>query len=220
VEIAWPIPRSVPGQRRAVILLRRLLLLVTAWHLADSVISVVTGVIARSPAVIVFGVCSFTLLLGSLAVLWRFAPVRAGRPGVEEAAERVVGLSFYAVSALAAAGAAWALVVEHAPGANPVDVALAALTLGAMPPVGLTIMRLGEAVESNAARAEGYQTVLYGLLAGALLIGLGGNAVGGLWWANSIAALAIAAFAWRAGRRLRHDLPVSGDERLSVSPCW
>ncbi len=190
------------------VLLRRLLLLVTAWHLAESFISVVTGVIARSPAVIVFGVCSFTLMLGSLAVLWRFAPVRAHRSDVEETAERLVGLSFYAVGALAAAGAVWTLAVEHAPTAKPIDVAVAALTLCAMPPVGLTIMRLGETIESHAARAEGYQTVLYGLLAGALLIGLGGNALGGLWWGDPVAALAIAVFAWRAGRRLRHDRPV------------
>jgi divalent metal cation (Fe/Co/Zn/Cd) transporter len=47
--------------------------------------------------------------------------------------------------------------------------------------------------------------VLYGLLAGALLIGLAGNAIGGLWWADPVAALVVAAFAWRAGRRLRHD---------------
>jgi divalent metal cation (Fe/Co/Zn/Cd) transporter len=40
--------------------------------------------------------------------------------------------------------------------------------------------------------------VLYGLLAGALLIGLAGNAIGGLWWADPAAALVIAAFAWRA----------------------
>jgi divalent metal cation (Fe/Co/Zn/Cd) transporter len=49
--------------------------------------------------------------------------------------------------------------------------------------------------------------VLYGLLAGALLIGLAGNAIGGLWWADPAAALVIAAFALRAGR-LRHDRPI------------
>jgi hypothetical protein len=64
VEIAWPLSRSLPGRG------------------------------ARSPAVVVFGACAFTLLLGSLAVLWRLAPVRMGRPGAEETAERLVRLSF------------------------------------------------------------------------------------------------------------------------------
>lgn len=190
------------------VLLRRLLVLVTAWHLADSALSVSTGIVARSPAVIVFGVCSFALLLGSLAVLWRLGPARAERPGIEEQAERLVGLSFYVVAALAAAGAGWGLAAEHDPAAKPVDIAVAALTLAAMPPVGLTVMRLGEVVDSNATRSEGYQTVLYGLLAGAVLLGLGANALAGAWWADPAAALVIAAFAWRAGRRLRHREPV------------
>lgn len=51
--------------------------------------------------------------------------------------------------------------------------------------------------------------MLYGLLAGALLIGLAGNAIGGLSWADPVAALVVAAFARRAGRRLRHDRPIS-----------
>jgi hypothetical protein len=208
VEIAWPVPRSLPARRRAVVLLRRLLVLVTAWHLADSLISIVTGIRARSPAVVVFGACAFSLLLGSVAVLWRLAPVRLVRPGAEETAERLVGLSFYLIAALAAAGAVWGFAVEHTPDAKTLDIVVAALTLALMPGVGLTIMRLGESVESNAARAEGYQTLLYGLLAGALLIGLAGNAIAGLWWADPVAALVIALFAWRAGRRLRHDRPV------------
>jgi hypothetical protein len=190
-----------------VVLLRRLLVLVTAWHLADGTIAIATGIAARSPAVVVFGVCSFVLLMGSLAVLWRLAPVRVGRAGAEETAERLVELSFYLVAALAAAGAAWALAVDHAPAAKTVDIVVAALTLGLMPPVGLTVMRLGESIESAAARAEGYQTVLYGLLAGALLIGVAGNAVAEIWWADPVAALVIAVFAWRCGRRLRSERP-------------
>jgi hypothetical protein len=54
----------------------------------------------------------------------------------------------------------------------------------------------------------GHQTVLYGLLAGAVLVGLALNSVVGAWWADPLAAIAIAAFALGAGRRLRHQLPV------------
>ncbi len=212
---SWPLPRRDPGRRRAVRLLRRLLVLVTAWHAADSAIAVTTGVIAGSPAVVVFGVCSFALLLGSLVVLWRLAPARLDLPDAEETAERLVGLSFYVVAGLAAAGAGWAFAAEHDPSAKVVDVIAAALTLAAMPPVGLTVMRLGECIGSTATRAEGYQTVLYGLLAGALLAGLALNAWVGAWWADPAAALAIAAFALHAGRRLRHAAPVPALSRGS-----
>ena len=205
---SWPFPRRDPGRQRAVVLLRRLLVLVTAWHLADTALAVATGAIASSPAVVVFGVCSFALLLGSLVVLWRLSPARLRAPEAEETAERLVGLSFYLVAALATAGACWALAYEHDPAAKAVDIAAAALTLMVMPPIGLTVMRLGECIESAATRAEGYQTVLYGLLAGAVLAGLALNSVVGAWWADPIAAIAIAAFALRAGYRLRHHEPV------------
>jgi divalent metal cation (Fe/Co/Zn/Cd) transporter len=130
-----------------VVVLRRLLVLMTAWHLADSLIAIARGIAARSPA------------------------------------------------------------VEHAPAAKTIDIVVAALTLALMPPVGLTVMRLGESIESAAARTEGYQTVLYGLLAGALLIGVAGNAAAEIWWADPVATLVIAAFAWRCGRRLRGERP-------------
>jgi divalent metal cation (Fe/Co/Zn/Cd) transporter len=201
---SWPFPRREPGRERAVVLLRRLLLLVVAWHLADSVIALATGAVAASPAVVVFGVCSFAVLLGAVVVLWRLSPARLRQPEAEEIAERLVGLSFYLVAALATAGAAWALAYEHDPEAKAVDIVAAALTLAVIPPVGLTVMRLGAGIESAATRAEGYETVLYGLLAGAVLLGLALNAAVSAWWADPIAAIAIAAFALRAGYRLRH----------------
>jgi hypothetical protein len=206
--ISWPFPRRHPGRPRAIVLLRRLLVVVTAWHVADSVIGVATGTLIASPAVVAFGVCSFALLLGSVVVLWRLSPLQIDRPGIEEQAERLVGLSFYIVAALATAGAAWALAAEHDPPAKALDIAVAAATLVAMPPIGLTVMALGEAIDSGATRAEGYQTVLYGLLAGTLLLGLGGNDLFDAWWADPAATLVVAAVAVRAGRRLRHPAPV------------
>ena len=206
--IPWPFPRRDPGRSRAIALVGRLLVLVTAWHLVDSVIGVGTGAVAASPAAIAFGVCSFALLLGSLVVLWRLSPLQVDRPGAEETAERLVGLSFYIVAGLAAAGAAWAFAAEHDPSAKALDIVVAAATLAAMPPIGLTVMSLGEAIDSGATRAEGYQTVLYGLLAGALLLGLVGNALFDAWWADPVAALVVAVAAVRAGRLLRHPEPV------------
>jgi hypothetical protein len=201
---SWPFPRRDPGPERAIVLLRRLLLVVVAWHLADSVIAVATGAMAASPAVVVLGACSLAVLLGALVVLWRLSPGRLRQPEAEETAERLVGLSFYLVAALSVAGAAWAFAAEHGPAAKGVDIAAAALTLAAMPPIGLTVMRLGARIESAGTRAEGYETVLYGLLAGAVLLGLALNAAAGAWWADPVAAIAIAAFALRAGYRLRH----------------
>ena len=52
---------------------------------------------------------------------------------------------------------------------------------------------------SVATQGEGAQNLLCAYMAGALLVGLAGNAVLGLWWLDPAAALAIAALAVREG---------------------
>jgi divalent metal cation (Fe/Co/Zn/Cd) transporter len=69
-----------------------------------------------------------------------------------------------------------------------------------MPLLGQAKRRIGEQLDSLATRGEGMQNVLCGYLACALLVGLVGNAVLGLWWLDPVAALVIAAVAFREGR--------------------
>ena len=119
-------PAATRAGQRSIVLLRRLLVLVTSWHLADTALASRPGAIASSSAVIVFGVCSFALLLGSLVVLWRLSPAPRSHRGREETAERLVGLSFYLVAAVAAA---WAVLgvrrTSTTPRRRPLDIAAA-----------------------------------------------------------------------------------------------
>jgi len=60
--------------------------------------------------------------------------------------------------------------------------------------------QIGHKLGSSAAVQEASQTQLCAYLSIALLIGLGANALFGWWWADPIAALAIAAVAVREER--------------------
>ena len=68
--------------------------------------------------------------------------------------------------------------------------------------------RVAGQLGSAATRAEGRQNMLCAYLSGALLVGLGANAIGGWWWADPITALLIAGVAVREGRKAwaRRDL--------------
>jgi divalent metal cation (Fe/Co/Zn/Cd) transporter len=69
-----------------------------------------------------------------------------------------------------------------------------------MPLLAREKARVGRALGSRAAEREGRQNQLCAYLAVALLAGLGANALLGWWWADPLAALAIAAVAVREGR--------------------
>ena len=70
-----------------------------------------------------------------------------------------------------------------------------------MPLLARAKQRIGHQLGSSATVSEGAQNLLCAYLSVALLLGLGANAVFGLWWADPVAALVIAGVAAREGRR-------------------
>jgi len=60
-------------------------------------------------------------------------------------------------------------------------------------------LRLGRQLRSLATTGGGKQNILCAYLSVAVLIGLGANALGGLWWADPVAAFAVAIAAIQAG---------------------
>jgi divalent metal cation (Fe/Co/Zn/Cd) transporter len=68
-----------------------------------------------------------------------------------------------------------------------------------MPILGRAKERIGGRMGSAATRGEGRQNLLCAYLSAALLVGLGGNAVFGVWWLDPAAALVIAGVAFREG---------------------
>jgi divalent metal cation (Fe/Co/Zn/Cd) transporter len=81
-----------------------------------------------------------------------------------------------------------------------VGIALAAVTLAAMPPLAGAKARVGARLGSSATASEGRQNLLCAYLSAALLVGLGLNATFGWWWADPVTGLVIAAVAVREGR--------------------
>lgn len=68
-----------------------------------------------------------------------------------------------------------------------------------MPYLGHAKRRIGERMGSLALRGEGQQNLLCSYLSTALLAGLAGNALLGLWWLDPAAGLVIAGVALKEG---------------------
>jgi hypothetical protein len=172
-----------------------------AWLGIEGTVAVLAGLAAGSVALVGFGLDSAIEALASVIVVWRFTGSRTTSAGSERRAARLVAISFLLLAPYVAVEAILALFTGRHPETSPVGIVLAIGSLAICPWLGLAKRRLGARLGSEATRGEGRQNLLCAGLAAAVLLGLAGNALAGLWWLDPTAALAIAAVAAVEGVR-------------------
>ncbi|MGH2993861.1 MAG: cation diffusion facilitator family transporter [Solirubrobacterales bacterium] len=165
----------------------------------EGAVAITAGIVAGSIALIGFGIDSAIEGVASLVIVWRFSGSRLLSERAEELAQRLVAIQFFLLAPYVAFEAISALVGGERPDASWVGIGLATASLVTMPLLGRAKQRIGERIGSPATRGEGQQNLLCAYLAGALLVGLVGNALLGLWWLDPVVALLIAAVAVREG---------------------
>jgi len=170
------------------------------YHFLEATIAVAAGLAAGSIALIGFGADSLIESLAGLIVLWLFTGARLGSSTAERRAQQLVAISFFALAVYIGVESLRSLIGGHEPDASWIGIGLAAFTAPTMPLLAAWKRRVGRALNSSAAVKEASQTQLCAYLSIALLIGLGANALFGLWWMDPAAALFIAAVAVREGR--------------------
>ena len=172
------------------------------WHVVEFAIAVGAGVAAGSIALIGFGLDSLVEVAAGTVIVWLFTGRRlADSERAERRAQKLIAASFYLLAAYVAVEAMRDLIAGTHPEASWVGIGLAAVTAPTMPFLARAKQRIGRKLGSSATVSEGAQNMLCAYLSVALLIGLGANAVFGLWWADPVAALVIAAVAVREGRQ-------------------
>jgi divalent metal cation (Fe/Co/Zn/Cd) transporter len=170
------------------------------WHGIEAAIAVGAGIVAGSIALVGFGADSLIEAVAGLVLLWRFAASRAASGAAERRTQKLIALSFYLLAAYVGIESVRALFSGERPDPSWVGIGLSIVTLIIMPPLSITKARIGEKLGSSATKSEGQQNMLCAYLSAALLIGLGANALFGLWWADPITALIIAGVAAKEGR--------------------
>jgi divalent metal cation (Fe/Co/Zn/Cd) transporter len=199
---ALPLVASPPGPARERLVARARLLarLGIGWHAIEAAIAVGAGIAAGSIALVGFGADSVVESVAGFVLLWRFGGERVSSESAERRAYRLIGVSFYVIAAYVGIEAIRQLIDGSRPEVSWIGIGLAAVTLATMPPLAVAKARVAERLHSAATRAEGRQNMLCAYLSGALLIGLGANALVGWWWADPVTALLIAGVAVREGR--------------------
>jgi divalent metal cation (Fe/Co/Zn/Cd) transporter len=169
------------------------------WMGAEGAIAITAGVLAGSIALVAFGLDSAVEGFASLVIVWRFTGSRLLSHAAEERAQKLVAIQFFLLVPYVTAEAIHKLVTgEHAE-ASWLGMALVTSSLIGMPMLGHAKRRLADTLGSVATRGEGTQNLLCAYLAAAVLVGLIGNALFGLWWLDPVAALVVAGVALKEG---------------------
>jgi divalent metal cation (Fe/Co/Zn/Cd) transporter len=167
-----------------------------AWNVTEAVVAIVAGAVASSIALVGFGLDSTVEVFSALVILWQFHGSAIQR---EERARRLIAVGFFALAGYVAVQAVRDLVGLHEPDSSPVGIALAAASLLVMPVLAVAKRETGRLLHSDAVVADGNQTKLCAYLSAILLSGLLLNAALHWWWADPVAALAIAGLALSEG---------------------
>jgi divalent metal cation (Fe/Co/Zn/Cd) transporter len=171
-----------------------------AWMGAEGAIAITAGVLAGSIALVSFGLDSAIEGFASLVIVWRFTGSRLLSHAAEERAQKLVAIQFFLLAPYVAFESLHKLVTGEQPETSWLGIALVTSSVIGMPFLGIAKRRLADKLGSVATRGEGTQNLLCAYLAAAVLVGLLGNALFGLWWLDPVAALVVAAVAVKEGR--------------------
>jgi len=180
----------------------RLAYFTVGWNLIEALVALVFGWLASSIALTGFGLDSVIETASGATVVWRFKQRRLEEAQAESRAVRMVGATFLGLAVYVTYEAAADLWSGRVPDFSLPGVVLAAVSLIVMPVLGLAKRRVARRLQSRALAADGLETLMCSYLSATLLLGLTLNGVLGWWWADPLAALAIAAFMFREGLEL------------------
>jgi divalent metal cation (Fe/Co/Zn/Cd) transporter len=165
----------------------------------EGAVALLAGILAGSVALVGFGLDSAIEGFASVIIIWRFTGTRLLSQAAEDRAQKLVAIQFFLLAPYVAVESVRALLNGERPDVSGLGMALAVWSLVTMPLLGVAKQRIAEEIGSAATKGEGRQNVLCAYLAGALLIGLSGNALVGAWWLDPVVGLLIAAVAVREG---------------------
>ncbi|WP_427006716.1 cation transporter [Pseudarthrobacter sp. H2] len=192
--------RLGPNPVRRAVLSRRIRLFAAAaisYNIVEAVVSLWTGGVADSSALIGFGLDSVIEVASAVALSWQFSARDPERR--EHLTLRIIAISFFALAAFVTAGSVRSLAGGGEARHSTPGIVIAGLSLAVMPVLSWLQRRAGRELGSRTAVADSKQTLLCTYLSAVLLVGLVLNSTLGWWWADAGAALVIAAIAVREG---------------------
>ena len=193
---------TVADDRARTALLRRGFALEYAtlgWNVAGIVVLAIAAISARSVAVAGFGLDSLIEIGASTVVIWGLSATSQQR---ERHALRLIGYAFAALAIYLLLQSTLVLAAGYHPRHSALGITWTAVTAAAMFALAAGKARTGRALGNPVLRTEGRVTLIDGILAVAVLLGLVLNAALGWWWADPAAGYVLVYYACREVREI------------------
>ncbi|WP_280669759.1 MULTISPECIES: cation transporter [unclassified Kitasatospora] len=172
------------------------------WNVVGIVVLAVAAISARSVALAGFGLDSLIEIGASTVVVWELSGSGEAR---QKRALKLIGVGFALLALYLLVQSTWVLAAGFRPHHSPLGIAWTAVTAAVMFALAAGKARTGAALDNPVLKTEGRVTLIDGLLAAAVLIGLVLNSLAGLWWADPLAGYVLVYYAVREVREIFSD---------------
>jgi divalent metal cation (Fe/Co/Zn/Cd) transporter len=170
-----------------------------AWNVAGIVVLAIAATAARSVALAGFGLDSLIEIGASTVVIWELSGTGAKR---QRRGLRLIGYAFAALAVYLAVQSTVVLAAGYHPRHSVLGITWTAVTAVVMFALASGKARTGRALDNPVLRTEGRVTMIDGILAVAVLLGLVLNAGLGWWWADPAAGYVLVYYAAREVREI------------------
>jgi divalent metal cation (Fe/Co/Zn/Cd) transporter len=169
------------------------------WNVVGIIVLAITAVTARSVALAGFGLDSLIEIGASIVVLWELSGTGEDR---QRRGLRLIGYAFTALAGYLLIQSTLVLAAGYHPRHSAAGIAWTAATAVAMFALAAGKARTGQALDNPVLRTEGRVTMIDGILAVAVLLGLVLNAALGWWQADPAAGYVLVYYAAREVREI------------------
>jgi divalent metal cation (Fe/Co/Zn/Cd) transporter len=157
----------------------------------------IAAVRTGSTALAGFGLDSAIEIFASVVVVWQLKGVEQGR---ESLALKLIGAAFIALAIYVLVQSIWTLLAGFHPAPSPLGIVWLAVTCAVMLLLAWGKSVTGRQLGNLVLTTEAQVTLIDAALAGAVLVGVGLNALVGWWWADPLAGLVIVYYGLTEGR--------------------
>ncbi|KOV68800.1 cation transporter [Streptomyces sp. MMG1121] len=170
-----------------------------AWNVVGIVVLAAAALSARSVALAGFGLDSLIEIGASTVVIWELSGTGEAR---QKRALKLIGGAFALLAVYLLVQSTWVLAAGFHPDSSPLGIGWTAVTAAVMFALAFGKAGTGAALDSPVLTTEGRVTLIDGLLATAVLVGLVLNTWLGWWWADPAAGYVLVYYALREAREI------------------
>jgi len=177
-----------------------------AYNVVEAALSIFFGSMAKSVALVGFGLDSVVESLSGGVLIWRLHKHGKISEEEEERVERraqiFVAATFFVLGAYVLFQSVKKLVLKEMSDPSLPGIIIAVVSLIVMPVLSFQKLKTGKAIQSDALIADSKETLACAFLSLALLLGLGLNYLFSFWQADALVGLIIVFYLFKEGREV------------------